>query len=240
VINLAGESIAGGRWTAARKAALRESRVTSTRAIVAAMTGGPRLPAVLLNASAVGIYGPRGDEPIAEDTPPGSDFLSSLGTAWEAEAMAAAGRTRVVLLRTGIALGHGGGALRQMAMPFYFMVGGPLGSGQQYISWIHRDDWTGMVSWALNTSAVSGPLNVTAPNPVTNAEFARTLGRVLHRPAFMPAPAFALRLLLGEMANAITTGQRVVPKKALSLGFGFRYPLLEEALREIFAAPAVP
>ncbi len=233
VINLAGESIADGRWTGARKAALRDSRLMATRAIVAAMTRGPRVPAALLNASAVGIYGPHGDAAVTEDTPPGSDFLSSLGIAWEAAAMAAAGRTRVVLLRTGIALDHGGGALRQMAMPFYFMAGGPLGSGRQYISWIHRDDWTGMASWALTTSAVSGPLNVTAPNPVTNAEFAATLGRVLRRPAFMPAPAFALRLLLGEMADAILTGQRVLPAKASSLGFQFQYPELEPALRAI-------
>jgi uncharacterized protein (TIGR01777 family) len=234
VINLAGESIADGRWTAARKAALRDSRVTATRAIVTAMTRGPRVPATLLNASAVGIYGPHGDEAVTEGTAPGSDFLSSLGIAWEAEAMAAADRTRVVLLRTGIALDHGGGALRQMATPFYFMAGGPLGSGSQYISWIHRDDWTGMVSWALATPAVSGPLNVTAPNPVTNAEFARTLGRVLRRPALIPAPAFALRLLLGEMADAILTGQRVLPAKALSLGFQFQHPELEPALRAIF------
>ena len=235
VINLAGESIADGRWTTARKAALRDSRIQATRAIVAAMTQGARTPAALFNASAVGIYGPHGDEPVTEDTPPGSDFLASLGMAWEAEATAAAHKTRVVLLRTGIALDHGGGALQQMAMPFYFMAGGPLGSGRQYISWIHRDDWTGMVSWALGTPAVSGPLNVTAPNPVTNAEFAHALGRALRRPSFMPAPAFALRLVLGEMADAILTGQRVLPAKALALGFSFMYPQLEDALRAIYA-----
>lgn len=238
VINLAGESIADRRWTAARKAALRDSRIQASRAIVTAMTQGARPPATLLNASAVGIYGPHGDEPITEETPPGSDFLSSLGIAWETEAMAAADTTRVVLLRTGIALDHGGGALQQMAMPFYFMAGGPLGSGRQYISWIHRDDWTAMVSWALATTAVSGPLNLTAPNPVTNREFAHALGRALRRPSIVPAPAFALRLALGEMADAITTGQRVLPSKALSLGFRFRYPRLEEALRAIYAGSA--
>lgn len=234
VINLAGESIAGRRWTAARKAALRDSRIQSTRALVAAMRRGARTPATLVNASAVGIYGPHGDEPLTEASPPGSDFLASLGTAWEAEATAAASMTRVVLLRTGIVLDRGGGALRQMALPFYFMAGGPLGSGRQYLSWVHRDDWTAMVGWALTTAAVSGPLNVTAPHPVTNREFARTLGRVLRRPSIMPAPAFALRIVLGEMAEAICTGQRVLPARAESLGFGFRYPLLEPALRAIY------
>jgi len=234
VINLAGESIAGRRWTSARKAALRDSRLQATRAIVTAMTQGARTPAALLNASAVGIYGPHGDEPLAEDTPPGSDFLARLGMEWEAEAMAAASKSRVVLLRTGIALDAGGGALRQMARPFYFMAGGPLGSGRQYVSWIHRADWVAMVCWALTRTAVSGPLNVTAPDPVTNRELTRTLGRVLRRPAVLPAPAFALRLVLGEMADAIVTGQRVLPAKALSLGFQFRYPEIEAALRKIY------
>ena len=151
------------------------------------------------------------------------------------EAQSAAPDARVVLLRTGIALSREGGALRQMALPFRLFAGGPLGSGRQYVSWIHRDDWTAMVSWALTAAAVSGPLNVTAPHPVTNLELARTLGRVLRRPVFMPAPAFALRAVLGEMAEAIVTGQRVLPAKAHELGFGFSYPLLEPALRAIYA-----
>jgi uncharacterized protein (TIGR01777 family) len=241
VVNLAGESIAGRRWTAARKAALRDSRVQSTRAIVEAMKRARRAPATLVNASAIGIYGPHGDEPLTEDSPPGSDFLASLGVAWEAEAMAASSIARVVLLRTGIVLDREGGALRQMARPFYFMAGGPLGSGRQYISWIHHEDWTSMVTWALATAAVSGPLNVTAPNPVTHREFARAIGRALRRPSFVPAPAFALRLVLGEMADAILTGQRVLPAKAHSLGFRFRHPVLEEALRAIYGpAGSVP
>jgi uncharacterized protein (TIGR01777 family) len=235
VINLAGESIAGLRWTKSRKALLRSSRVDTTRALVTAMTQGARTPGVLINASAVGIYGPHGDDEITEATQPGDDFLSSLAVEWEAEAMKAAHVTRVVLLRTGIVLDRHGGALPQMALPFQFMAGGRMASGHQYMSWVHREDWTGMVAWALATETVKGPLNVTAPNPVTNEEFAQTLGRVLRRPSFMPAPAFALRAALGEMADMLITGQRVLPARALSLGFTFRHPALEEALRAIYA-----
>jgi len=233
VINLAGAPIAK-RWTAAHKRDMWNSRVLSTRTLVAAMKSVRRMPATLLNASAVGIYGGgRGDEPLTEESAPGSGFLAFLGTEWEKEAMSAAPHARVVLLRTGIALDREGGALPQMARPFRFFAGGPLGSGRQYLSWIHRDDWTAMVIWALTAETLWGPLNVTAPNPVTNLEFARTLGRVLRRPALMPAPAFALRAVLGEMADAIVTGQRVLPAKAQELGFEFRYPLLESALRGI-------
>jgi uncharacterized protein (TIGR01777 family) len=235
VINLAGAPIAK-RWVAAHKRDMWNSRVLSTRTLVAAMKSVRRMPATLLNASAVGIYGARGDEPLTEESAPGSGFLASLGREWEKEALSAAPHARVVLLRTGIALGKEGGALPQMALPFRFFAGGTLGSGRQYLSWIHRDDWTAMVSWALTTAAIWGPLNVTAPNPVTNLEFARTLGRVLRKPALMPAPAFALRAVLGEMAEAIVTGQRVLPAKAHELGFGFSYPLLESALRAIYAS----
>jgi len=235
VINLAGAPIAK-RWTAAHKRDMWNSRVLSTRTLVAAMKSVRRMPATLLNASAVGIYGARDAEPLTEASAPGSGFLASLGREWEKEALAAGPHARVVLLRTGIALDTQGGALPQMALPFRFFAGGPLGSGRQYLSWIHRDDWTAMVGWALTTGALSGPLNVTAPNPVTNGEFARTLGRVLRRPALVPAPAFALRAVLGEMADALVTGQRVLPAKAHELGFGFSYPLLETALRGIYAS----
>lgn len=235
VINLAGESIAGGRWTAARKALIRDSRVKSTRALASAIGAARRPPAVFVSGSAMGIYGSRDDEPLTEDSAPGSDFLASVGIEWEREALAAAPVTRVVLLRTGLALDKSGGALPQIAMPFYFFAGGPLGSGQQYMSWIHRDDWVELVRWSLSNPAVTGPMNATAPNPVTNREFARTLGRVLRRPALVPTPAFALRLALGEMGDALLlSGQRVLPAKAQSLGFTFRYSLLEPALREIF------
>ena len=192
-----------------------------------------RIPPVLLNGSAVGIYGPRRDEPVTEETRPGSGFLAALGEAWEKEALAASPDARVVLLRTGLVFGPGGGALAPMALPFRFFVGGPVGSGTQYVSWIHRDDWLAMVRWALLNN-ISGPLNVTAPDPVTNAEFARTLGKTLGRPAVFPAPAFAVRLVLGEMADAVLTGQRVFPDKAQSLGFDFTYPSLESALRAIY------
>lgn len=235
VINLTGAPIAK-RWTAAHKRDMWNSRVLSTRTLVAAMKSVRRMPATLLNASAVGIYGARGDEPLTEESAPGSGFLASLGREWEEEALSAAPHARVVLLRTGIALGKEGGALPQMALPFRFFAGGPLGSGRQYLSWIHRDDWTAMVTLALTADAISGPLNATAPNPVTNLEFAHTLGRVLRKPALMPAPAFALRAVLGEMAEAVVTGQRVLPAKAHELGFGFSYPLLESALRAIYAS----
>ena len=232
VINLAGAPIAR-RWTAAHKREIWNSRVRSTRTLVAAMRSVRRMPATLLNASAVGIYGARDDEPLTEESAPGSGFLPSLGREWEKEALAAAPHARVVLLRTGIALDTDGGALPHMALPFRFFAGGPFGSGRQYLSWIHRDDWVAMVSWALLTDGISGPLNVTAPNPVTNLEFARALGRVLRRPALMPAPAFALRAVLGEMADALVTGQRVLPAKAHAFGFEFSYPLLEAALRAV-------
>lgn len=233
VINLAGAPIAQ-RWTRRHKQALWTSRVDLTRALVQAMARTTRGQAVLISGSAVGTYGARGDAILTENSAPGTGFLAELGQAWEHEALAAAPRTRVVLLRTGIALDRHGGALPRMALPFRFFVGGPLGSGQQYVSWIHRDDWVSIVTWALAHPAVSGPLNATAPGPVTNRALAQALGRAMHRPAFMPAPAFALRLLLGEMADAILTGQRVLPDTALRLGFEFRYPDLDEALRAVF------
>lgn len=232
VINLAGESIAAGRWTAKRKAAIRDSRVRSTRAIVAAIRGARRPPPVLVSGSAMGLYGSRGDELLTEDSSARSDFLASVCVEWEREALAAAPLTRVVLVRTGLVLDRSGGALPRIARPFYFFAGGPLGSGRQYMSWIHRDDWVEMVCWSLATSAVTGPLNATAPNPVTNREFATTLGRVLRRPGFVPTPAFVLRLALGEMADAmLLSGQRILPAKAQALGFQFRYAQLEDALR---------
>ncbi len=233
VINLAGAPIAK-RWTAAHKREIWNSRVLSTRTLVAAMRSVRRVPPTLVSASAVGTYGARGDEPLTEDNAPGSGFLAALGAAWEKEALSAAPNARVVLLRTGIVLGKEGGALPRMVLPFRFFAGGPLGSGRQYLSWIHRDDWAAMVSWALTVAAISGPLNVTAPHPVTNLEFARTLGRVLRKPALIPAPAFALRALLGEMADMIITGQQVLPGKAHAFGFDFTHPELEGALRSIY------
>jgi uncharacterized protein (TIGR01777 family) len=210
------------------------SRIRSTRTLVEAMRSRPTMPATLLNASAVGIYGARGDEPLTEASAPGRGFLASLVREWEKEALAAGPSTRVVLLRSGIVLDNAGGALPQMALPFRFFVGGPIASGRQYVSWIHRDDWVAMVGWALTSAKAAGPLNVTAPNPVPNADLARTLGRVLERPAVLPVPAIALRVVVGEMAGELVTGQRVLPEKARAGGFAFQYPQLEPALREIF------
>jgi uncharacterized protein (TIGR01777 family) len=235
VINLAGESIAGGRWTESRKVRIRDSRIRATRSLVAAIQQAARRPSAFLSGSAVGYYGPRGDEPLTEQSPAGDDFLAAVCRDWETEALRAAGTTRVVLLRTGLVLEKDGGALPQMALPFRLFAGGPAGSGRQFYSWIHRDDWIAMVAWAMTTGNVSGPMNVTAPTPLTNRDFSRTLGRVLHRPSFLPAPAFALRIVLGEMADGLLlTGQRVLPALAQSQGYMFRYPTLEPALRAIY------
>jgi len=235
VVNLAGESIAGRRWSDAQKQRLLDSRVLATRSLVAAQRAAAAPPPVFVSGSAVGYYGPLGDEAATEDTPPGSDFLARVCVQWEAEAMhATTARTRVVCIRTGIVLEKDGGALPQMLLPFKFGAGGPIGSGRQYSPWIHRDDWVALVKWTIQTPGVTAALNATAPTPVTNREFVRALGRAMHRPAFMPAPAFALRLLLGEMADALLlSGQRALPVKAERLGFAFRYPRVEEALAAI-------
>ncbi|MBI4887233.1 MAG: TIGR01777 family protein [Acidobacteria bacterium] len=235
VINLAGAPI-GRRWNAAHKREIWNSRVRATRTLVSALKSVRRIPPTFISASAIGIYGPRGDEPLTEDSRPGSGFLAGLSAEWEKEALTAGPQSRVVLVRTGLVLDRRAGALPRIAQPFQFFVGGPLGSGRQYMSWIHRDDWTALVRWAIGNAAVAGPLNATAPNPVTNLEFARTLGAVLHRPALVPAPAFALRLVLGEMAETALTGQRVFPEQAHARGFEFRHPALEPALRALYAA----
>jgi uncharacterized protein (TIGR01777 family) len=235
VVNLAGVSLADGRWTPQRKAQIRDSRILSTRSIVAAITGVGTPPKVLVNSSAVGYYG-NSREPKTEDSKAGEGFLAALAADWEAEALKAerAG-TRVVLLRTGVVLEKAGGALPEMMRPFRFFVGGPLGSGKQYLSWIHRLDVIEMIRWIIETPAVAGPVNATAPYPVTNREFARALGRALHRPSFVPAPGFALKALLGEMAQPmLLEGQRVLPTRAQQHGYHFRYPEIDIAMRGIF------
>jgi uncharacterized protein (TIGR01777 family) len=235
VVNLSGESIAGKRWSAAQKQRILDSRIQITRGLVDAILAARKRPAVFVSGSAVGYYGPLGDEIATEDTPPGSDFLARVCIQWETEALRAATAARVVCVRTGLVLERDGGALPAMLPPFWFGAGGPVGSGRQYWPWIHRADWVGMVRWALQNTAVSGPMNVTGPTPVTNREFARALGRALHRPAFLPAPAFALRLLLGEMADALLlSGQRAVPARAQRGGFTFAYPTLDGALQALF------
>lgn len=234
VINLAGEPIAEGRWTAARKQTILASRVEATRAVVAALRAAGAPGTALLSGSAVGYYGTHRDQPLDESSSAGHDFLASVCREWEAEASAASS-ARVVLLRTGFVVARDGGALPRLALPFHFFAGGPLGSGRQVMSWIHRDDWVTMVVWALGHPTVQGPLNLTAPAPVTNRELAHAVGRALHRPSFMPAPALALRLLLGEMADAlILNGQHVIPRVALDGGFAFRYQTIEDAMQAIY------
>lgn len=235
VVNLAGTSIASGRWTAAQKASIRESRQQATSALVRAITGARQAPAVFLSASAVGYYGVRGDEPATEATPAGADFLAGVCREWEAIATRASNRSRVVLLRSGVVFARHGGALPQLALPFKLFAGGPAGTGRQFVSWIHLHDWVAMVKWALATATIAGPLNVTAPTPVTNEELSRAIGRALGRPSWLKAPSFALRLVLGEMADALVLGgQRVIPEVARRNNFIFRYPTVESALNEIY------
>ncbi len=235
VVNLAGESIAEGRWTAAKKARVLESRVLATRSLARAIAHVSHKPRVFVSGSAVGFYGPLGDEVATEERRNGSDFLAQVCAAWEEEAAAAdSAMTRVACIRTGLVLDARGGALPRILLPFRFGAGGRLGSGRQYWPWIHVDDWVRLVRFTIDTPGVVGPVNVTAPNPVTNAEFTRALGRVLKRPAFMPAPAFALRLALGEMADALLlAGQRAVPVKAERLGFVFTYREVSDALQAL-------
>ena len=235
VVNLAGESIAAGRWTAARKARLRSSRVLATRSLARFIAESDQPPAAFVSASAIGYYGDRGGVALTEHAGPGRDFLAELAAEWEQEALAAKSeRTRVVLLRTGIVLDPHEGALAKMLTPFRLYAGGPFGSGRQFMSWIHRDDWVSLARWAVETPSVGGALNLTAPTPVTNADFARALGRALNRPAFIPAPGFTLKLVLGEMAGPLLLySQRVVPAKALDAGFRFAHPDLDEALTDL-------
>jgi len=235
VINLAGASIGEKRWTPQRKAEVRDSRLRATRSLVTAIKSAPVPPAVFVSASGVDYYDSSNEEPKTEVSPPGRSFLAQLSVDWEKEASRAerAG-LRLVIVRSGIVFERSGGALVRMMMPFRFFAGGPLGSGRQYISWIHRLDWVEMVRWIVLTPDVVGPINATAPHPVTNREFARALGRALKRPALIPAPAFALKLVVGEFANYILTGQRVIPARAIALGYHFRYPELDIAFRGIF------
>jgi uncharacterized protein (TIGR01777 family) len=236
VVNLAGESIGARRWSAAQKERIVESRVQATRSLARAIRGAARPALVFISGSAVGYYGPLGDEIVNEDHPAGADFLARVCQQWESEAVeGVGGATRVACIRTGLALDKAGGALPRMLTPFKLGAGGPLGSGRQYWPWIHRDDWIRLVRWTIDTTSAAGAINATAPHPVTNAEFTRSLGRALHRPAFLPAPAFALRIMLGEMADALLlSGQNAVPAKAERLGFTFQYSNLDAALGAIF------
>ena len=230
VIHLAGEPIAQ-RWTPEAKRRIRESRVDGTRRLIAVL---PAPPSVFICSSAVGFYGTRGDEVLTEASPPGTGFLADLCVEWERAAdEARALGTRLVKLRTGMVLGGRGGALDRMLPPFRMGLGGRLGSGRQWMPWIHLDDHLDLVEFALAEAGVSGPLNAVAPNPVTNREFTATLARALSRPAFLPAPAFALKVMFGEMASVLLASQRVIPRAAQDAGFVFRHPELGPALQDI-------
>jgi uncharacterized protein (TIGR01777 family) len=235
VIHLLGEPVAQ-RWSDEAKAEISDSRVLGTRNLVAGMgaAAGPRLR-VLVAQSATGLYGPRGDEPVDESGAAGSDFLAGVVAAWEAEVRTGAEQLglRAPVCRTGVVLSHSGGALEEMLTPFKLGVGGPVAGGRQYIPWIHIDDVVGALLFALDSEGADGPLNVTAPEPVTNKEFSKALGRALHRPALVPVPGFALRLLYGEMASIVTTGVRAVPKRLLELGYSFKRADLPEALAAV-------
>jgi uncharacterized protein len=237
VVNLGGSSIAEGRWTAERKKRLRSSRVDGTRALVTALSKMAARPRVMISASAIGYYGNRGEELLQEENPAGSGFLSEVAKDWETEALKAeALGIRVVLVRTGIVLAKNGGALSKMIMPFRLGVGGRIGSGQQWMSWISLKDVVAILRLCLENGAARGPINLVSPQPVRNAEFTKALAYALHRPAFFPAPAFALRLALGEMADALLlSSQRVVPAQLEKLGYRFLDPDLPAALSRTLA-----
>jgi uncharacterized protein (TIGR01777 family) len=235
IVHLAGEPIGSGRWSPSRKEAIRGSRVEGTRLLVEGLLGLGRKPRALICASAIGYYGDRGDEELTESAGPGEGFLSDVAKGWETEAArAAAGGIRVVSLRIGVVLAKEGGALRRMLPPFRMGFGGRLGGGRQWMSWIHIEDLVAVIRFALSREDLSGPINAVAPEPVTNAAFTAALARALRRPAILPAPPFALKLAFGEVAGALMlSSQRVVPKRLTDLGFSFRFPRVDAALRQI-------
>lgn len=234
VVNLAGESIAAKRWSPAQKRKLRDSRLLATQSLTTAIQQASHPPGTFISGSAVGYYGDRGDETLTESSAPGTDFLANLAKDWETAANEVSRVTRVALVRTGIVLDREGGALPKMLPPFKMFAGGPLGAGTQYMPWIHKHDWVRLVSWTITAEGARGPLNATSPSPVTNAEFSKALGHALKRPSFLPAPAFALRIALGEMADALLlSGQRALPRRATDLGFSFRYSNIDDALASV-------
>lgn len=236
VFHLAGESVASGRWTSAKKVRMRESRIAGTRNLVATLAALKVKPKVLVSASAVGYYGDRGEEVLDESAQPASDYLAELCQGWEREALAAQEHgIRVATIRIGIVLGPKGGALAKMLTPFYLGAGAPLGSGKQYMPWIHLEDLVRMMLFAAEHENVHGPLNGASPNPVTNREFTKTLGSAIHRPTFMPpVPGFMLNIMFGEFGSILLNSQRAIPKAAEQAGFKFEFPQLESALHDIF------
>jgi uncharacterized protein len=234
IVNLSGESLGSKRWTERRKQTLISSRVDPTQALIDAMKMAPAKPRVLLNASAVGYYGPVKEGDVTEEFPAGTDFAARLCAQWERTALEANSfGVRTVLLRSGIVLDPRGGALQKMMQPFRFFAGGPLGSGNQWIPWIHREDEIRAIRFALDNGQISGPVNLAAPEAATMRAFSTALGKALRRPSAMRVPKFVLRALLGEMADIVLTGQRVVPRKLLQAGFTFRYPELKDALEDL-------
>lgn len=235
IFHLAGDSVAGGRWTKRKKQRIKESRVLGTRNLIAGLRQLRNKPRVLVSASAVGYYGSRGEEEIDERAPPGADFLAEVCSAWEKEALAACELgIRVVTIRIGIVLGEKGGALSKMLPPFYLGLGSPLGTGDQYMPWVHIDDLVELMLFAARERSLSGPVNGVSPQPVTNREFTKTLGAVLRRPTFLPPlPGFVLKAMLGEFGGVLLDSQRVYPRAALSAGFAFRFPALDGALRDV-------
>lgn len=235
VVNLVGENVGQWPWTAERKRRILESRVQAGAALLAAFRESARRPGVLLQASGIGYYGPRGSEPVDESTPAGTDFFSTVATAWEAstQPVEALGVRRVIL-RTSLVLDAHGGILPLMALPVRFFAGGPLGNGKQGVSWIHLEDHVRAMRFLMENEKASGAFNLTAPNPLSNAEFLATLARALGRPFWLPAPAFALRLALGEMSTLLLDGQFALPRRLIGLGFVFRYQTAEEAFRALF------
>ena len=237
VVHLAGENVAQ-RWTDESRNAIRDSREIGTRNLVAGIAAAEPRPAALVSASAVGYYGPHGDERVTEDAAPGDDFLAQVCVTWEREAARAAEHgLRVAMLRTGVALDQHGGALAKMLPFFRLGIGGPVAGGRQYMPWIHADDIVGLYLAALDDASWEGAINACAPDPVTNRDFSRALGRALHRPAFAPVPGLAVRALYGDMAEIVTTGQRAVPRRALERGYAFRHTDLEQALRDAVGEP---
>jgi uncharacterized protein (TIGR01777 family) len=231
VVHLLGEPVAQ-RWTEPARRSIRESRVAGTRNLVDGLRAASPRPRALVSGSAIGYYGAHGDEPVDERTPAGDDFLASVVVAWEAEARRAEELgMRVALTRTGVVLSDSGGALEKMLPPFKLGVGGPVAGGSQYVPWVHQDDVVGAILFALDNDAAGGPMNVTAPEPVTNRQLSKALGRVLHRPAVAPVPALAVKLLYGEMASIVTTGVRALPRRLEELGYEWKRPELEDALR---------
>jgi uncharacterized protein (TIGR01777 family) len=231
VVNLAGENVAQ-RWSSDTRQRIRASRELGTRNLVAGLRGAEPRPRALVSGSASGFYGAHGDERVDETVPPGDDFLAAVCVAWEREAREAEHLgMRVAIVRTGVVLDAGSGALATMLTPFRLGVGGPVAGGRQYVPWIHRDDEIGLLLAALDSDAFSGPVNGSAPEPATNRDFSRALGRAVHRPAIAPIPAAAIKVLYGDMAQIVVAGVRMVPGRADELGYAFRHPDLDEALR---------